>query len=265
MSGVQGSGVQGGEELPPGDAAVADGEPISIRNVNGTDSHAGTAVVSGEPPVIQGINLPAGTAMVDQGDSADLKKIDGSNFIAGPSVTGGVFVANGLMTQIRVPSNETVLKDQQSSINIEQYDNSGFFAATVGVANNEPSLKLANATTRILVNAGGVTISCTNGKTAGATVAIDQGALQNFPLSAATDTIISNNDLIVIENQGSTQQINNAVVEVAAQAPTVKLPPNVSLVADGVGIGGAPVTGTYVDTVTPQVNAAGVITGFTLS
>lgn len=261
MSGVQGSGVQGGEELPPGDAAVADGEPISIRNVNGLDSHNGTAVVSGDPPVIQGINLPAGTAMVDAGDTVSITRADGGG---APFSTAAIArIVNGLLSSISIPVTEALLVNGQGTLNIEQFDNSGSFAGTARVANNVLTMQLANATTRTVVNALPITIRAANNKTAGATVAIDQGALQNFPLANATDAILSNGDALEIENQGQTQGVSGTVV-VAAGVAKARLPVNTAMIADAVAIQ-VSVTGVYVDTITPQVNAAGAITGFILS
>lgn len=80
----------------------------------------------------------------------------------------------------------------------------------------------------------------------------------------ATAAVVTDAGSVSIENSGGTQNVTG-IATVAANVLVVKLPASAAFVADGVGIAGAPVTGTYTNTVTPQVSAAGVITGFTLS
>lgn len=162
-------------------------------------------------------------SIVSDGQSIALKTAVGGDFPGAP-VTAGAVVAARSLSQANLPGNEIVLKDQQESVNVNQYDNTGSFAATVNVASNSLTLTLANATTRIIVDALPATIEAAGGGTSvSGTLHVSSGAL----------------------------------------AP-VKLAANVGVVQDTIGLQ-VPVTGIYTDTITPQVDAAGVITGFTLS
>lgn len=186
--------------IPPNGVEVTDGEVVSIRNSAGGDPHVGNAVV--ENGAITGVNITAATTcMVDDGDSANLTKADGSGFIGG-TVTAAASVASGALTEFRLPGGETVLKDMQASIIINQFDGSAGVAANVHVTNNEPNLQLANAVTRIAVNLGPVQVTA-GAKTVNANIAINQGAWEPFPLGATTDAIVSSGDALVVPVTGT--------------------------------------------------------------
>lgn len=170
-----------------------------------------------------GADIPSDGAVITDGQSIPLKKADGTDFIGGATTAAAVVTA-GSLSEALLPSNETILKDGQASINVYQYDGNGFFAGTVHVATNEPTIQLANATTRIIVNLGPCQVQNAGATlTVGGTYGVDQGA-----------------------------------------ATPVTLAPAVGIVQDNVALQ-VPVTGTYTDTITPQVDTNGVITGFTLS
>ncbi|MBO4120272.1 hypothetical protein J5T34_05900 [Cupriavidus gilardii] len=133
-------------------------------------------------------------------------------------------VANDLLESVALPADYACVQDQQTGLSVGQYDGSGSFAAVASVSGNALSLKLDNATTRIVVDALPVSVKTVNGATtAGGTIGVDQGALTGVTLGA-----------------------------------------NTGIVKDGVDLT-VPVTGTYTSKITPQVDANGVITGFTLS
>lgn len=245
--------------IPPNGVEVTDGEVVSMRTSTGGDAHVGHAVVSGDPAAIQGVNLQdATTCFVDQNDPVVIKSSDGNTTLA----TSPAAVIAGALDSVRLGGNYAVFNTGGASISVNQFDGSGSFAANYAIAANQASFTLANATTRIAVDLGPIQVTA-GSKTVNANIAINQGAWQPFPLGASTDAIVSNGDAIEIENQGDSQGVNGTVL-VAAGVAKARLPASASMVANGVAIQ-VPVTGTYVDTITPTVSAAGVITAFVLS
>lgn len=162
-----------------------------------------------------------GGAVVQDGDSVTLSNSDDTGNLAQVTVN----ITDGALANVALPSDKAVLTDQQASVNINQFDGTGSFAATVGVANNVPSFQLANATTRIVVDALSVDVKLQSGS----------------GLSASSRINIASGVLT-----------------------GVTLPTFYSLVNNGLAMS-VPVTGTYTSQITPQVNSSGVITGFTLS
>lgn len=142
-----------------------------------------------------GTFVPADGAVVTDGSVVTLKTAAGGDFPGSP-VTGTTDVAGGSLTQMLIPANEIVLKDQQTSVNVSQYDSTGSFAATVAVATNVLTLTLANATTRIAVNALPITVKDAANHTAAATIAVSGGAFGQFPLTNGTQTIVSHNQAL---------------------------------------------------------------------
>lgn len=168
--------------------------------------------------VAAGTFVPSNGSVVTNGQAVIVK--------AGtPTANGTLVVSGGSVTQVTVATNAALMIDQQASVNINQYDSSGSFAATVAVAANAATFTLANATTRIVVDALSVQVKLQSGTglSASGRINIAGGVLTG-----------------------------------------VSLPTFYSLVNNGLAIV-VPVTGTYVDRITPQVNSAGAITGFTLS
>lgn len=134
-------------------------------------------------------------------------------------------VSGGSVQNAKLPANKAVLTDQQASIDVTQYDGSGTFAMTVAVANNAQTLTLANGTTRILVDQLPIGLQSSAGVSTG----------QSATIGITSGALVG-----------------------------LKLAANVAVVVNAVGLT-VPVTGTFTTTITPQVNASGVITGFTLS
>lgn len=150
-------------------------------------------VTNGAPAILTNRGMPitivggdAGSVVQD-GESVTLSLSDDTGNLA--TVTANI--VDGALANVALPSNKAVLTDQQASVDINQFDSSGSFAATVGVANNEPNFTLANATTRIIVNAGPCQVSDAAGKTVGAVFGVDQGALEPVQLTASGDAIVS--------------------------------------------------------------------------
>lgn len=74
---------------------------------------------------------------------------------------------------------------------------------------------------------------------------------------------VSNGDPIQVETQGGAPFVS-ASIELQSGVPVAVLPAHVSIIGDAQAYQ-VPVVGTYTNTITVQVNASGVITGYTLS
>jgi hypothetical protein len=204
--------------------------------------------------------VPADGAIVTNNEVAPVRNTaDSATLTTGTAkVTGDPGAFGG----VKLPGTATILTDQQSSVLVNQYDDTGSAAAAVHVTGNALTLVLANVTSRIAFQGTPVQVSA-GSKTVPATVALTGGAWAPFPLTNSTDAIVQHGDAIEVENQAESQNVVGSVV-VAAGVVSAKLPANAALVGNNVGLQ-VPVTGTFVDTITPQVNASGVVTGFTLS
>ncbi|WP_447724620.1 hypothetical protein [Sphingomonas koreensis] len=218
--GAQGFYVLGGKLLN-------DALPYSFNAVVLRETLAGTGS-NNTPLSVTGYSLdnpapqapPDGTALVADGSTVSITDTAGS-----PLVSGTASVDGNTLDGVALPSNAAMLTDGQASVDINQFDNSGDFAATVAVANNALTLKLANATTRIVVDM--------------------------LPVD--------------VKLQSGTGLSANGRINIASGALTgVTLPSFYSLVNNGLSMS-VPVTGTYTNMITPQVDANGTITGFTLS
>lgn len=223
-------------------------------------------VDNGAPAVITNRGMPItivggdGGGLVQDGDGITLSNADDTGNLA--TVTANI--VDGALANVALPANKAVLTDQQASVNINQYDDSGSFAANVTVATNTPTFKLANATTRIVVDALPITVVAGGGKTAPATIEVDQGVLGNFPLTNATDALISNAQLVTITNSNNLLASTGSAVVGGGSVTRVSLPSQVTPVSNGQVLTGLPPTGTYTNQITFAV-ANGIITGITLS
>jgi hypothetical protein len=134
-------------------------------------------------------------------------------------------VVDGDVESIALPHNYAILQDEQTSVTVNQYNEAGGAAADVSVSNNELSLTLANSTSRIIFNL--------------------------VPCQIQT---------VVGVNSGF-----GGLLQVSGGALTgITLPADAAIVQDANPMT-LPVTGTYIDTITAQVDANGVLTGFVLS
>lgn len=205
--------------LPATVAMVAENDSVGLATSGGSNAGNGTAFVN--EGFLTNVRLPAGNALVGDGSSIPLSKEDNTGLLA--MVT--THVVNDLLQNIALPHNYAILQDQQASVTVNQYGESGGAAATVSVADNTLSLTLANSTSRIVFN------------------------LQPC----------------VIRTVVGTETGFGGLLGVAGGALTgLTLPADAAIVQDGSPIT-VPVTGTYTTQITPQVNSEGVITGFVLS
>lgn len=281
-----------------GIVAIQDGETVPIEDGSGNSlGNATVTIVNGEV-VVDWPGGGSGTPLED-GEPVNLDNHDGSVILASTTAR----VAAGNLVGVILPQNYAVIQDGIGNFDVSDFGAGGGDVAVIArVSNNQPDVQLANATTKIAVSAAPVQVTA-GSKTVGATLAVDQGTWEPFPLSDASDAIVSNGDVVnvtdhrgapvvsspvqvdthnlsavtlpntaliivdgasmQIENQGATQNVSGSISLVAGVS-TAKLPASSALVANNVDIT-VPVTGTYVDTITPTVSAAGAITGFTLS
>lgn len=115
----------------------------------------------------------------------------------------------------------------------------------------------------VVTDGQAVTVDDLSAGSAPAELAVSGGTVTGATFTQATDAIVSNGDTVDIFNQNGSEGTNGTAL-VAGAIAVARLPPNVAMVENGIGLS-APVTGSYVDTITPDVDANGVITGFTLS
>ncbi|HWK65389.1 MAG TPA: hypothetical protein VNS34_10635 [Rhizobiaceae bacterium] len=208
--------------------------------------------------------IPADGVAVTDGEAVSILNSDGSAQLAQGTADIDTSTDPNTLEGITLPANYAVIQDGADNIDVLDFGAGGGMVAGIArVANNSGDVQLANATTKIAINAAPITIADQHGRTAGATIAVDQGNWQNFPLINATDTVLSVGAGIEISIQSGTSGIGGTF-QLNGSAPRAVLPPNAALVANNVDIQ-VPVTGTYVDTITPQVDATGTITGFVLS
>jgi hypothetical protein len=203
--------------LPATVAMVAANSTVALATSSGSSAGNGTAFVN--QGALTNVRFPAGNTLVTDGNSLPLSKEDNTGLLA--MVT--THVASDTFQNVALPHNYAVTEDGNDGTIVNQYDGSGGVAMVAAVSQNQATFTLANATTRIVINAAPVSVKTAGGTSAGATFDIDQGALNG-----------------------------------------VTLLPNFGLVQDGTDLT-VPVTGTYTSKITPQVDADGVITGFTLS
>lgn len=203
---------------------------------------------------VPGTQVPVNGAVVVNGGTATLAKSDNTGNLG----TVTLNVSGGSIQDVALPANKAVLTDQQASININQFDSTGSFAASVAVALNVQTVTLANATTRIAANGGPVNVTnSASSKTVGAAFQIAGGAWGAVQLSAATDAIVSNAGGVAVRGQPGTLAVAGGLLT------QVTLPATVAVVQSGDALT-IPVTGTYVTTVTLTISG-GLITSMVLS
>lgn len=242
-----------------GDVAAVEND-VDVPLYLSSGFNAGTGKTQVTDGYLTGVSLPAGTGVVSDNDSKPLSKADNTGLLA--MVTCNVD-ANDEFENVALPHNYAVIQDGIGNFDVWNFNESSGVAVIARVTNNEGDVQLANATTRIAINAVPITIADQHGRTAGATIAVDQGAFENFPLTSANDTLLAAGSALAIYNNGVTTSVAGTF-GLSSGSPRAILPANTALVGNGISMQ-VPVTGTYTDTITPQVNAAGVITGFVLS
>ena len=241
-----------------GAAAVQDGQTVAMEDGSGNSLGNGTIHIDANGNVT--VDWPGGGSgtPLEDGEPVNLDSHDGNTILASTVAR----VADGNLVGVLLPQNYAVIQDGVGNFDIANYGSGqGAVAVIARVSNNEPGVQLANSTTKIAINAAPVSITA-GGKTVGATIAVDQGEWQAFPLTDATDAIVESSDTIPVIDMGGSNEdavvvVDNHVVLHALLAP------NRCIAHDQQALQ-IPVTGTYTDTATLTV-ANGVITGITLS
>ncbi|WEX10293.1 hypothetical protein [Chelativorans sp. AA-79] len=146
--------------------------------------------------------IPADGAIVTDGQAANVLDATGNSTLA----TGAVEVSGdpAAFHGVTLPANYAVMQDGVDDIDVLDFGAGAGQVAGVGrVSSNAGNVQLANATTKIAIHAAPITIVDQGGKTAGATVAVDQGNWQNFPLVNATDAIVSDAQALTVPVTGT--------------------------------------------------------------
>lgn len=239
------------------DAIAAGNQPYGqpfLLNENSYQRVFYQAVTKGTP---DSGGVPEGSVVIADGDEVAVASSSAEALGTGLAVVAeGTLSVNLPATVAGVESADTV-----AVVNSAGADSHN---ATATVASGAiTNVKLA-ATTAFVDNTDAVTVHNSAGTAvAGSHVAtVAAGVLSNVKL-AATIAPLANAATVAIQNSAGTAVGTGTVAVAAGVVSNVKLPANVAGVTDGAGLT-VPVTGTYVDTITPTV-AAGVITGFVMS
>lgn len=178
--------------LPATVAMVEANATVGLATSQGSNAGNGTAFVN--EGFLTNVRLPAGNALVGDGLTIPLSKEDNTGLLAMVKT----HVANDVLENIALPHNYACVEDQFDDMNIEQYDGSGSVAVICHVSNNTLSVQLANATTRVVINAAPVTVKTAGGgATAGGTFDIDQGAMNGVNLASNIGLVQDAVDLTV--------------------------------------------------------------------
>lgn len=257
---VKASSTVGG--VPASGAIVTNGETFPLSGPDSTRNF-GTVTANVSGGSIQRVNLPTGSTVVTNAAGA-LNVVDAD----GTSVdcTATIQPQTGELTFVSVPGTAALVTNGLS-VSVANNGGGGARPGTAAITGGFINwIALTNTTDCLLSNGFSTSVAgfAVSGVGDFATANVSAGGLQSVTVSLEpTKAVVSNAGAIEIENQGDTQSVGGTVI-VAAGVAVARLPANAALVGNNVAIV-VPVTGTYVDTITPQVNGAGVITGFTLS
>lgn len=240
-------------------AVVEDGQAITVKPSNGTTaSYQGTLNVpeGGTPSV----TLPATVAMVEANAAVGLATSTGSS--AG---NGTAFVNDGFLTNVRFPDGNTLVTDG-NSLPLSKEDNTGLLAMVTTHVANDTFENVALPHNYAVVEDGydGTMVNQFDGTGSFAMVAAVSGNAVQYTLANATTRVVVNALPTTVKTaDGATTAGATVAVDQGALTGIV-LGAGTGIVKDGVDLT-VPVTGTYTSKITPQVDANGVITGFTLS
>lgn len=134
-----------------------------------------------------GTFVPSDGAVVEDGDSATVTKADGTGSLS----TVTFDVSGGSVVGAALAGNAAIVTDNDLNQIVNNADGSAGGAMQINVSANAPTFELFNAAQRIATNLVPITVVDGNGKTAGATIAVTGGVFGNFPLTAATNCIVS--------------------------------------------------------------------------
>lgn len=230
-----------------------------------------TLVPNGTPvaPGTQGIAVTivggGDFAVVNSGSTIPLTGPDGSRAMG----SGTAVVSSGAVQRVTLPAGSTVITDQAGAITVSDADGTSVdcsativpqtgFLSFVGLPGTA-ALVTSNMSVKMADFGGGGPVD--------GVVQITGGFINWVSLANQTDTILSNGfagdvTLGPVSGAGS----DYATINIAAGTLSnvaVSYVPTKALVESGVPHT-VPVTGTYVDTITPTV-VNGAVTGFTLS
>jgi hypothetical protein len=287
--------------IPPNGVEVTDAEVISVRNSAGGNPHPGHAVVVAS--VLEGVNITAATtSFVDNANAVTVTGPDGTANLASTTavVTAGLLARVTLPSGSTVITDQTgaiavqdaaTTRVNASAVIIAQTGVLSYVGlpGTAALATDTGATKIANSNGGGPVDAvfsitGGFLTSVNlavatqtivaNGFTTGidgypaqsfATMNVSASGLQSVAVTVpSTALLVQTNDSIEVENIAENQAVNGTALVNANNTLSVHLPANTALVANNSAIV-VPVTGTYVTTITPTVNASGEITAFVLS
>lgn len=234
------------------------GIPVVLVN-NGTPARIST---KGMPITLVGGG--GGAAIVSNGGTVPLSGPDGSRSFG----SGTAVVQNGAVQRVTLPSNATVITNQEGAINVSDADGTSV-SCTATIVPQTGALTFVGVPGTAALVTGGMSVKMANFGGAGPVdglMAITGGFINWVSLASQTDTIVSNGfstNLGAIAVSPSTDFATVNVSAGALQSVSVSLAPTKTVIVHNEPIT-VPVTGTYTNTVTPTV-ANGVLTGITLS
>jgi hypothetical protein len=245
--------------LPAGSTIITDqAGGVSIQDGNGTTA-SGTPIITGGTNQLSYVSM-GNAAVALNGGAVKMSNSDGSGLLAGTFVvTGGILVSANLSSAA-----QTIVANTFST-SIVGYPAESF--ATLNVSNSGlQSVSVTLPSTSVRVDSG-QSIGINSGVSSSTRpLSVVNGVLQDINL-APSGAYISAAEVVTVKNNGGTVTAPSSALLLNATTGAidqVKLPANFGIVQNAVALT-VPVTGTYTNTITPQVNASGVITGFTLS
>lgn len=183
--------------LPATVAMVAAGGTVQLATSSG--SSAGNVTANVNVGALTNVQMAAGVAVTSDGATVPLSGYDNTGLLA----MVPIHVANDIVENIALPHNYAVVEDQHDGTLVNQYNGDGDVAMIASVTNNNLEFTLANSTSRIIVNAGPVTVkNSTGAKTAGGVFDVDLGALNGVTLEA-TAALVTNTQASAIPVTGT--------------------------------------------------------------
>jgi hypothetical protein len=249
----------GASETTEGGAPVQDGQTVTVKPANDVSpTYQGTADVQDDAVTV---TLPATVAMVAANSTVALATSGGSG--AG---NGTAFVNQGALTNVRFPAGNTLVTDG-NSLPLSKEDNTGLLAMVTAHVASDTFQNVALPHNYGVVQDGEDSLNLEQYDSSGSTAVIGRVTANtvSVQLANATSRVVVDQLPLEIKSVAGVPSGFSGLIGVSGGALTgLTLPADAAIVQDGSPLT-VPVTGTYTNTITPQVNADGVITGFTLS
>lgn len=247
--------------LPEGDAAVGDGEPVVLTGTDGTRAFGNvTAKVTGGN--LASVFLPSGSTVITSAQAVTVRDGDATTVDCSPVIQP----QTGLLSYLSVPGTAALVTNGMSA-KVANFGGAGSVDGIVAISGGFINwTSLANQTDVIVSNGfstdlGAVTVSAVGDYT---TANVSGGSLTNVGLALApTKKIAVDGAAVTIENNDGSQT-KAGTFSVAAGVAKAKLPQSCAIIEFGVGLQ-VPVSGTYTNTITPNITTEGHISSFTLS